>query len=48
MIFWNQIIQCRWKQGVLTAVFAFDVSHSSNASLAAIFAFLLSISQCVS
>jgi transposase len=48
MIFWNQFIQCRWKQGVLTALFAFDVRHEATTSLAAIFVSLLSISQCVS
>ncbi|MGE5735748.1 MAG: hypothetical protein ACM34E_11710, partial [Acidobacteriota bacterium] len=33
---------------VLTALFAFDVGHEATTSLAAIFAFLLSIQQYVS
>jgi len=48
MILWNQFIQCRWKQGVLTAMFAFDIGHEATTSLADIFASLLLISQWVS
>src|SRR5215813_10648270 len=48
IILWNQFVQLRWKQCVLTALFAFDVGHEAMPSLAAIFAPLLSIPQCVS
>jgi hypothetical protein len=48
MILWNHLLQRRRKQGVLTTLFAFDIGHPAIPSLAAIFVFLLSISQWVS
>src|SRR5579875_657120 len=33
MIFWNQFVQCRRKQGVLTAMLTFDVGHKAITSL---------------
>jgi len=48
MILWNQIVQGRWKQGVLTTLLAFDISHSAMPSFARIFASLFSDPQWVS
>src|SRR3974377_157077 len=48
MILWHQIVQGRWKQGVLTTLLAFDISLSAMPSFARIFASLFSDPQWVS